>query len=331
MKILSIAAFSLLFGSSSLILPPEYTPEEPARVSIWDGTITVSAHARAFAQGDIATVEIECNRAAARDMEARFGVYPVRLAEKRWGMRGVFPIATDAVTGKTAISVTYRNNGKTVVTHLPIVVQPREFKVSESSMDLGRFSNVNTGKKPDPELVKFIEECKDKKKKAFASQEADMLTADLAYPRDAHKITSSFWEKRSYRKYKKVRVKLKKKNRYRYVRKFIGTTQNIHRGVDLRGPAGTPVMAMANGKVVLADRLHYEGNMVVIDHGNRFFTYYMHMEKLHVKPGDIVKAGDRIGDVGSTGMSTGPHLHLSTVIDGVQIDPLSILSLRLRD
>jgi len=84
---------------------------------------------------------------------------------------------------------------------------------------------------------------------------------------------------------------------------------------------------MADGLVVLSHKMFYEGNMVVIDHGNRVFSYYQHMDSRKVKEGDRVAAGDFIGTVGITGIVTGPHLHVALSIRDVHVNPLSILSL----
>jgi murein DD-endopeptidase MepM/ murein hydrolase activator NlpD len=105
----------------------------------------------------------------------------------------------------------------------------------------------------------------------------------------------------------------------------------VHRGLDLRGVKGTPVYALADGEVVLAEELFYEGNFVLVDHGNRIFSYYMHLDSLDVKKGDRVKAGQLLARVGSTGVSTASHLHVSFIIRGIQVDPLSILPLPFRD
>jgi murein DD-endopeptidase MepM/ murein hydrolase activator NlpD len=100
---------------------------------------------------------------------------------------------------------------------------------------------------------------------------------------------------------------------------------SAHEGEDLSAPAGTPVTAPAAGVVVLAEPLFVRGNAVVIDHGNGVFTGYWHMQELAVKPGDRVEAGDLLGRVGSTGLSTGAHLHWELRINGVAVDPLQWL------
>ena len=98
-----------------------------------------------------------------------------------------------------------------------------------------------------------------------------------------------------------------------------------HCGIDIPAPAGTPVMAGADGVVVWANRSGTAGNWVGIDHGNGVMTVYMHMSAFNCKAGDTVKCGDVIGFVGSTGQSTGNHLHFSVRVDGTYVNPVNFL------
>jgi murein DD-endopeptidase MepM/ murein hydrolase activator NlpD len=100
---------------------------------------------------------------------------------------------------------------------------------------------------------------------------------------------------------------------------------SAHEGEDLSAPAGTAVHAPAAGVVVLAEPLFVRGNAVVLDHGNGVFTGYWHMEELDVQRGDRVERGQLLGRVGSTGLSTGAHLHWELRVDGVPVDPLQWL------
>ena len=98
-------------------------------------------------------------------------------------------------------------------------------------------------------------------------------------------------------------------------------TGDYHGGVDLRSPAGTPVHAAADGTVKLAQLVTVLGNTVGLDHGQGVETIYMHMSKLAVEPGAHVKQGDVVGYVGTTGRSSGPHLHWTLYVNGVQVNP----------
>ncbi len=104
---------------------------------------------------------------------------------------------------------------------------------------------------------------------------------------------------------------------------------SIHSGVDIAAPWGTPTLASNGGRVVLAGRLYFSGYTVIIDHGQGVFTYYCHFSKLLVKRGNLVKRGQAIANIGSTGRSTGPHLHWSAMILNARVDPFALLSLPL--
>ncbi len=98
-------------------------------------------------------------------------------------------------------------------------------------------------------------------------------------------------------------------------------TGEYHGGVDLRAAPGTPVRAAADGRVKFAQLITVLGNTVGLDHGQGVETIYMHMEKLAVEPGTMVKQGDVLGYVGTTGRSSGPHLHWTLYVNAVQVNP----------
>jgi len=104
----------------------------------------------------------------------------------------------------------------------------------------------------------------------------------------------------------------------------------MHTGLDFRAATGDPVRATANGKVASSGWAGGYGRMVEIDHGNGLSTRYGHLSEIDVKVGDVVKIGQVIGLVGSTGRSTGPHLHYETRIDGEAVDPQKFLRAGVR-
>ena len=99
----------------------------------------------------------------------------------------------------------------------------------------------------------------------------------------------------------------------------------MHEGVDYMVPEGTPIHASAGGVVVYADMHPQYGNMIEIDHGNEVVTRYAHASKLLVKVGQMVRRGDEIGLSGSTGRSTGPHLHFEVRYKGIAQNPVRFL------
>jgi murein DD-endopeptidase MepM/ murein hydrolase activator NlpD len=110
---------------------------------------------------------------------------------------------------------------------------------------------------------------------------------------------------------------------------FNGTASSPHQGLDFRVPTGTPVAAMNDGTVLLARPLFYEGNFVVIDHGQGLLTLYLHLSEFKVKEGDTVRRGQIIGLSGGTGRATGPHLHVAVRWQGTYLDPGRLLKLAL--
>jgi len=104
---------------------------------------------------------------------------------------------------------------------------------------------------------------------------------------------------------------------------------SVHRGVDIIGQEGEEIKASNNGRVVLAKELFFGGNTIILDHGQGIYTIYMHLSEFNVKPRDIVSRGDTIGFVGSTGRSTGPHLHFGVKVRNINTNPVSFVELDL--
>ncbi|WP_297228047.1 M23 family metallopeptidase [uncultured Desulfovibrio sp.] len=113
---------------------------------------------------------------------------------------------------------------------------------------------------------------------------------------------------------------------YGLKRVFNGQPRGYHRGLDLRGASGTPIKACADGRVVLCDDLYFSGKTVYLDHGQGVFTAYLHMSELLVRNGQEVRKGQVIGKVGATGRVTGPHLHLSLIVQGQSVDVEPLLA-----
>jgi murein DD-endopeptidase MepM/ murein hydrolase activator NlpD len=105
---------------------------------------------------------------------------------------------------------------------------------------------------------------------------------------------------------------------------FTGVRQ-FHTGLDIGSPSGTPIKAAMSGRVAAAGFDNVLGNHVVITHHSGYRTLYAHMSVIRAKAGSYVRTGDRIGDVGSTGLSTGPHLHFTVYKNGVTVNPRQLM------
>jgi len=166
-----------------------------------------------------------------------------------------------------------------------------KIKVSNSKVSLSKKNKLRTSKEYQ-EAINIYNSVSSK----------NYWFEDFIYPLDS-KITSPFGTKRVYN----------------------NTTKSYHTGVDFKAPLNTKIKASNNGVVKISKNRFYAGNSIIIDHGHGIYTCYFHLNKMFVSVGEFVQKGDIIGLSGSTGRSTGPHLHFATFVNGVQINPTNLL------
>ncbi len=109
-------------------------------------------------------------------------------------------------------------------------------------------------------------------------------------------------------------------------RYYNGEKGNYHNGHDIAADTGTPIYSPSSGKVTLTGDYYYNGKFVMINHGNNLISIFLHMNDIHVSRGSIIEKGDLLGTVGNTGLSTGPHLHWSVLLNNTYVDPLGLVN-----
>ena len=310
--------------ATSVKIPGNYKLDKPQKRVYRSNDFYVKIFSKGFAQGNSAYIEIVPSKKegfppdfnVTADLEGE----KILLTKMLWGYRGIFAIPVDISPGKKTLNLKTTIPENEITYTYPLTVRWTRFPVYRGSMDLGKYSDRDY-LKDKPELVKKIQDDHAKRSSALSHVGEDLLTASISHPRSFHKITSAFNAKRITRRYvMQGRKKIIKE-----------PTVHQHSGVDLKGGERDPVFALASGKVVIAEDMYYEGNQTIIDHGNGIITRYMHQSKIIVKEGELVKGGQLIGYCGKTGMVTGPHLHIGLYIRGEYADPLSFLSLPIRE
>ncbi|GBD92130.1 murein DD-endopeptidase MepM [bacterium BMS3Abin04] len=214
---------------------------------------------------------------------------------------GVFIFGFDRdAKGIHYLKLMYKN-GKEIIKKLKL--KKRKYKIQRINKIKKKYV-----KPPKSEITRITEERKKIKKARRIIEETDSLfyLSGFKRPVKGGRLTSIFGSQRILN----------------------GVPKNPHNGLDIASPRGTPVYAMADGIVrLVGHKFFYNGNFVLIDHGQGLNSIYLHFRKTFVKDGQFVKKGEEIGEIGTTGRSTGPHLHWGVQWYNKRIDPAGILKL----
>ncbi|RME35073.1 MAG: M23 family metallopeptidase [Gammaproteobacteria bacterium] len=240
--------------------------------------------------GGVAVVALE---PAASPPLARFGGHRVMVLRDGEHWSAVVGLPLDLKPGIHTLEI----SGTGFRAQLPITVRPRTW--AEQHLTIKNKRKVNP-------LKRDLERIKEDLRRIRAAKghwrEAQTVPLRLSWPVTGP-ISSPFGLRRF----------------------FNDQPRRPHSGLDIAAPDGTPIHAAAGGKVIETGNYFFNGNTVFIDHGQGMITMYCHMSRIDVKPGQEVAVRQVIGAVGSTGRVTGPHLHLSVILNGTMVDPALFL------
>lgn len=234
----------------------------------------------------------------------------------------------DYLTGKfEGKKFIFQSNGAT--SHSALIGIPMDKKPGEYSIFLrGKGESANIIKTVRFEIKKRdynIERLSLPRKMVYPGEELlKRIRRDNVAIFKAKKIVSKdrFWKGEFIKP-----VKGKIANNFGARRILNGVDKKPHSGNDIKARKGSEIKSPNGGRIIYLDNTYYGGNTVIVDHGQGLSTLYMHLSKTLVSHGDRVQKGETIGLVGSTGRSTGPHLHWGAYFDGFKVDPASLLAL----
>jgi murein DD-endopeptidase MepM/ murein hydrolase activator NlpD len=251
--------------------------------------VSITVEPMALSQGGTAAIEVQSNREVT--LTGTLGELPldfVELEGSYWALSG---FSSWAAVGPNEIVIEARSAlGEEVRVTGVITVTYGQFPTEIIDIPSDREYLL------DPEIVR---EERERLAAIYDQLSPSKLWDDVfGYPVDTLTVTSMYGAIRQY-----------------------DTGPGRHAGVDLDGEVGDPVYAVADGQVILSEALQVRGNTVILDHGLGVYTIYCHLSDLAVEEGDVVTKGQLIGLLGSTGLSTGAHLHWETRVGGVAVDP----------
>lgn len=264
-------------------------------VTAWAGLVLEPV---AIPSGGVAMVRWEGDEPP-EQVSLYFQGKPVPVALHAGQLRALVGVDLDTVVGRYEVTAEFADSqGRKQTVTMPLQVQKRERPLERLTLP-AQMANPT-----DPRILKRIDKERKRVAEVYRRRSPELVRDRFVLPVDGE-IRSVFGLRRILN----------------------GVEKSPHNGVDFRAPTGTPVIAAGGGRVALAEDLYYTGKTVIVDHGGGLFTLYAHLQTHSVRQGVTVSAGDRLGTVGSTGRSTGPHLHFGTRLGTARIDPLALLRL----
>lgn len=210
----------------------------------------------------------------------------------------LLPISYYQNLGKNRIIISYLQNGKKIFKGLDLQIVDGNYNSEVINVKPSIF-------KPNKQKENRVKKEYQEAMKIYNSSSPKLYwDEDFIYPLNS-KITSAFGTKRVYN----------------------GELKSYHGGTDYQAKDNTPIIASNSGIVKISESRFYSGNSIVIDHGQGVYSCYFHLSSMNFKVGDFIKKGQILGLSGSTGRITGPHLHFTFRINGLQVDPIQAIKI----
>lgn len=213
-----------------------------------------------------------------------------------------FAVPVDAAPGKAVLKVSGPDG-------TPIAVAEATVSATAFPREDIRLTKALTSLRVDPDPMKTEQAVRLQQLLARTDPDAAYLDGGFILPVTTPRVTSRFGTRRLY------------------VYADGGKARSTHYGIDFGCPIGTPVVAAGPGRVAMAEGRIVTGNTVAIEHAPGVYTIYMHLDSMAVEAGELVTRGEPIGEVGMTGLATGPHLHWELRIGETACDPMALLGL----
>lgn len=257
---------------------------------------TVVTAARAIQPGELVVLTVTTIKPVDEVRVQAFGrtFRAQRTAPTEW--RALVGIDLETKPGRYDVSITAGPSPAGRLTHL-LTVLPKRFTTRTLRVDPSFVS-------PSPEALVRIKDDAERLSRVWMSSSEAPLWSGPFVPPVPNPANSAFGTRSV----------------------FNGQPRNPHSGADFLSPAGTPVKAPNAGRIALAGDLYFTGNTVVVDHGAGLFSLFAHLRTIAVHESDMVSTGTVVGEVGSTGRVTGPHLHWTVRANDARVDPLSLLA-----
>lgn len=266
----------------------------PGLVPSWAQAPSLQVRPTAPRQGEVLFVRLQAPSEEAPEATWRGHKYPLYRQGDGWGV--ALPVAPETPPGAQALVIAYGAPGARQELRRSVPVSRVTFPVQHLAM-----ARAKAG------LYTYA-----------GVEKEDATVQEAAHTASDTRSWSGDWS---------LPVKGRLSTPFGVRRLRNGKAVGRHRGLDIAAPSGTPVLAPAAGRVVLVRKFKKHGNTVVLDHGQGLTSIYIHLSGFSVRPGQSVSRGARLGKVGTTGASTGPHLHWSVYAQGTPVDPKFFLKL----